>query len=55
MFKLLKPLTKGKARSSISMHRPSRTSIVEGSSIRCKITSCLVPNTSPLAILNIKE
>lgn len=40
MFNYVKPFTKGKARSSISMHTPSRTSIVEGSSIRCKMTSC---------------
>jgi len=55
MCEVVKPLTKGKARSSISMHTPPRTPIAGGISKRCKITGCLVPNTSPLEIMEIKE
>lgn len=55
IYKIIKPLTRGKARSSISMHTPSRTPIAGGMSKRCKMTGCLVPKTSPLAIMEIKE
>lgn len=52
---MIKPLTRGKAKSSISMHTPSRTPIAGGISKRCKMTGCSAPNTLPLAIMEIKE